>query len=187
MQSLANLGGEYEVEERVHPLGIVVTQDCDLVWDFQARQSGDPKQQNKQLPNVLLCELWEAERLRGKQAIASDIWKRIRQNQDERYHYLQDCSVTNDLLGNGFPTLAIDFKRVFSIPTEELYFRIQSGQTRRRSVLTIPFLQDLSNRFAYYHLRVALPDPPKITAALLPAATTPSEAGPVDPSSSTPS
>lgn len=151
--------GELEIEERVHPLAIVVTQDCDLLWDYRAREaSGDAAPKNKILPNVLLCELWEADLLRGTQAISSEPWKRIRQNQDERYHYLQPCDTTNDSEGSGLSALVIDFKRVFTVPTDELYRRVSIGQIRRRSMLEGLFLQDLSNRFGYYHLRVALPD-----------------------------
>jgi hypothetical protein len=171
-------GGDVEVEERVHPLAIIVTQDCDLSWDFKARTTADPmearRHANKLLPNVLLCELWLADQLRGAQSIASDLWRRVRSNMDERYHYLQGCDATLDAVGEGFPDLAIDFKRVFTIPPDELYLRISNGGILRRAHLAGPFMQDLSNRFGYYHLRVALPDlepaPPSEPAALPPAA-----------------
>jgi hypothetical protein len=158
--------GEFEVEERIHPLGIVLTQDCDLTWDYNARTTGDPQQGHKLLPNVLLCELWEADRLRGTQAISTNPWKRIRQNQDERYHYLSECGAEDDLAGTGLVVLAIDFKRVFTVPTDELYFRISAGQVRHRCCLNGAFLQDLSNRFGYYQMRVALPDIPQAAIAL---------------------
>lgn len=158
IDSLRRGDGEIEVEERFHPLAVIVTQDCDLTWDYEARRI-EQQSSHKLLPNILLCELWKADDLRGRQAIVSNIWKRIRQNQDERYHCLQACDASCDLGGAGFPPLAIDFKRVLTVPTEELYYRVSTGQVLRRSVLTGLFLQDLSNRFGYYHLRVALPDP----------------------------
>ncbi len=139
---------------------LLVTQDCDLDWDFRARQEQDEtkklKAQSKLLPNLLFCEVAQAEELRGVQTIASDIWRRVKQNQDERYHYLPAVPSHLDAVTRGFSDLAIDFKRVFSIPTEEMYKRL-SLETRRRTILQGPFMQDLSNRFAYYHLRVALP------------------------------
>lgn len=151
---------EFELTATVHPIAVLVTQDCDLDWDFKARIEADPikksKSQNKLLPNLLFCEVLPAEELRGNQALASDIWKRVKQNQDERYHYLFDVRPELEALGQGFPPLAIDFKRLFTIPTEEMYKRV-SFETRRRTILQGPFMQDLSNRFAYYHLRVALP------------------------------
>ena len=162
LDSLRGEGGVPEFDERVHPLAVIVSQDCDLTWDYQARTAADdvrPSLANKLLPNTLLCELFEATDLRGMQALNGPIWRRIERNQDERYHFLQRCDGQRDLAGVGFPELAIDFKRLFTIPTEELYYRISAGEIRRRSVLSGPFLQDLSNRFGYYHLRVALPDP----------------------------
>jgi hypothetical protein len=161
LESLAQGPRDVEVEERVHPLSIILTQDCDLIWDHHARTAAPEqrdRQANKLLPNVLFCELESADDLRGNQAIAGDIWKRIRQNQDERYHHLGACSAELDLGGVGFPPLAIDFKRVFAVPPEELYYRLSVGQVRRRWALAGAFLQDLSNRFGYYHLRVALPE-----------------------------
>lgn len=160
IESLRQGDGD-EIEERLHPFAVVINQECDLVWDYNARSAspGNHRLASKLLPNILFCELWPADRLRGNQSIASDIWRRIKQNQDERYHYLQGCKADCDLGGEGLPELAIDFKRVFTVPTEEVYHRIGAGQVRRRCVLGWPFLQDLSNRFGYYHLRVALPDP----------------------------
>lgn len=149
-----------DVEFRTHPIAVLVTQDCDLDWDFKARNENDATQKaklgNKLLPNLIFCEVWLADQLKGKQSIASDIWKRIRQNQDERYHYFSEIPSEADTLAKGFPALTVDFKRVFTVPPEELYKRLSLG-TQRRTVLQGPFMQDLSNRFAYYHLRVALP------------------------------
>jgi hypothetical protein len=153
-----NRGSDVEIEERVHPLAIVVTQDCDLLWDYKARTIANVQEAsrhaNKILPNVLMCELWLADQLRGTQLIASDLWRRIRSNMDERYHYLQGCNANYDAAGEGLPDLAIDFKRVLTIPPEELYLRIANGAIRRRAYLAGPYMQDLSNRFGYYHLRV---------------------------------
>ena len=60
--------------------------------------------------------------------------------------------------------IVADFKRVFSIPTDELYLRLNQG-VRRRSLLGSPFLQHLSSRFGYYCLRVALPETVELPAA----------------------
>ena len=170
--------GEPELEEKNHPLAVVMTQDCDLSWDYRARSQPDPEERtklaNKTLPNVLLCELGYADQLRGKRTIQSDLWRRIRANQDERYHILHPVPADCDTQGQGFPELAVDFKRVFTVRTEELYFRLAT-EAQRRSVLCGLFMQDLSTRFGYYQLRVPLPElppsqpaPPQLAAALPP-------------------
>jgi hypothetical protein len=99
-------------------------------------------------------------RIRG-----SDIWKRIKGNQDERYHRFEAMTPADDLMQEGVDPLVVDFKRVFSFPTQELYYRLSHG-VRRRGVLKSPFLHHFSSRFAYYCLRVALPEP--TVRALLP-------------------
>ena len=55
---------QLKFDEKIHPLAIILTQDCDLDWDFKARESTDFEAQqhraNKRIPKVLLCELWRA-------------------------------------------------------------------------------------------------------------------------------
>lgn len=149
------------IEEIFHPYAVVLTQDCDLEWDFRYRRTADPADQgrlaNKTVPHILLCQADAAERLRGNQNIKSDIWRRISRNLDERYHILPEVSKELDRLSKGIPALALDFKRVFTIPTDELYYRLRFG-AQRRCFLRSPFLQSLSSRFAYFLGRVALPE-----------------------------
>lgn len=156
---------EIAVEQKIHPHAIILTQDCDLDWDFKARQQGEHgnRFQLKQVPNTLFCELIPADMLRGQMRDAgvsgSDLWKRITQNRDERYHWFPEASNEGDRMGQGLPALVADFKRVFTVPTDEVYTRLHYG-TRRRSMLKTPFLQHFSARFGFYCLRVALPEIP---------------------------
>ena len=156
---------ETPLEEKVHPQAIILTQDCDLDWDFTAREKGEDgnRLQLKLVPNILLCELIPADTLRGQMKDAgvggSDLWKRITQNRDERYHWFPSVSSQADRAAEGLPAVVGDFKRVFTVPADELYARLRYG-VRRRSVLQTPFLQHFSARFGYYCLRVALPDMP---------------------------
>lgn len=167
---------EVDLEEKVHPYALVLTQDCDLDWDFKARRApvessqgheerlrGENRRQAKLVPNILLCELTTADSLRPRLA-GGDVLRRIRDNQDERYHFFPAATATDDCTGEGLPELIADFKRLFSIPTDELYLRLTLGM-RRRVLLQSPYLQDLSSRFGYYCLRVALPEatPPSLT------------------------
>ena len=146
-------GGVPVVDEVKHAWAIVLTQDCDLDWDFKARNQQDS--QNKRIPNILFCEVVTAEDLKGS-SVGNDIWKRIRQNQDERYHFLQKIEPGDDSQNFGIPELGIDFKRYFTLPTEEVYKRLEYG-AKRRSLLNGSYLQHIITRFFHFQLRVALP------------------------------
>ena len=71
---------------------------------------------------------------------------------------MQKVDATCDGLQQGLPELTIDFKRYFTIPTDEVYKRIEISETKRRCVLVGPYLEQLSSRFAYFIGRVALPE-----------------------------
>lgn len=143
--------------EKIHPFALVVSQDCDLDWDFKARQEGGANQQ-RLVPNVLFCEVTTAENLRARSDIKSDLWKLIKGNRDERYQFLQKVEETEDYRLQGLPELAVDFKRYFTIPTEEVYIQLKSG-TQRRCRLRTPYVEHLSSRFYSFQSRVALPSP----------------------------
>lgn len=98
----------------------------------------------------------EAAGLRGAPGINSAIWRRIEQNKDERYQFLKRITPEQDTLGEGLPELGIDFKRYFTIPTDEVYVRLSAG-VQRRCRLVSPYLEHLSTRFWYFQARVALP------------------------------
>ena len=146
------------LHEIVHPYVVVLTQDCDLDWDYKSRCSTDaPPPANKLVPNVLLCPAMMAEDLRVEQGMNAAIWRRASSNADERFHFLP--SVPGDLDGHsiGIPSLVIDFKRVLTVPTDELYYRLEV-EAQRRCFLVPPFLHSLSTRFTYFAGRVGLPE-----------------------------
>ncbi|HSB11889.1 MAG TPA: hypothetical protein VLM38_20555 [Blastocatellia bacterium] len=138
-----------------HPYAIIVSQDCDLIQDFGARNNAGVSS-DKLLPSVLFCEVVTAEELRGREGIKSDIWKRIRANKDERYQFLEKVQPQDDACDVGLPELGIDFKRYFSLPTEEVYYRLDLD-TKRRCRLVTPYAEHVSSRFCYYLVRIALP------------------------------
>ena len=153
----SNREGEIEVFPIAHELAIVVSQDCDLEQDYNRRAGG----QAGTLPNTLLCDVYLAEILRAKlqerdQLGRTDWRKRIGQNQNERFHYLQRVRPDQDLQGQGLTAMALDFRLYFTIPTEELYVRLLTG-IRRRCRLTQPYVEHLSHRFFKFQSRVALP------------------------------
>lgn len=152
---LATIGSDQLKGEReIHPYAIVLSQDCDLDQDWKVRQSGESREAQL-LPSVLFAQVHEASLLRGRVG-ASDIWKRVRQNKDERYHFLQAIPSQEDAEGRGLSELGIDFKRYFTLSTDEVYKQVED-EAHRRCRLVSPYLEHLSTRFCYYQFRVALP------------------------------
>lgn len=142
---------------RKHAYALVISQDCDLEQDFRTRNEG--KASDKLMPSVLFCEAMTAEELFGIiRQTNRKLWDRIKINKDERYHFMQKIEPACDCLNQGLPELAIDFKRYFSLPTDEVYRRIEIGEAIRRCVMVSPYLEHLSTRFASYLSRVALPE-----------------------------
>ncbi len=145
------------LRNQVHPWAIIVTQDCDLEWDFQARK-GDAKI-HKLIPNILLCEMREAGGVRQDNVMVpgSKDWNQIQQNKNERFQFLQKATKDDDAQQEGLSELVVDFKRYFTVPTDELYARLEAGQIKRRCRLQSPYLEHFCTRFHYFQYRVALP------------------------------
>lgn len=140
-----------------YPFAIIVSQDCDLDWDYKARQN--LTSQKKLIPNVLFCEISAAVDIRHATGINSNIWEKIKVNKDERYQFLQKVDTNSDSLAENLPEFAIDFKRYFTVPTDELYYQIEQRRTaKRRCRLLSPYVEHLSNRFYYFQSRIALPE-----------------------------
>lgn len=60
-QSTSTIEGT-NFKPRVHPHAIIVSQDCDLDWDYTARQNQDKPY--KLLNSILFCELYTAQDIR---------------------------------------------------------------------------------------------------------------------------
>lgn len=139
---------------------VILTQDCDLEQDHRFRFVTPKPGSDKLLPAVLLAEVFTAEDTFARIAESSrKQWDRLNVagNKNERFHFLQAVEPACDWLHEGLPELTIDFKRYFTVPTAELYRRIELNEARRRCVLLSPYLEHLSSRFAYFLSRVALP------------------------------
>ena len=149
-----------EIVEQLHPFVLVVSQDCELDWDFKARNrtkiDGKEVEQHRRIPNILFCEVVTAEQLRGSNAVNSTIWSQIKINRNERYHFLEEVPPASDRQASGLPELGVDFKRFFTIPTDEVYARV-AGEAARRCRLISPYLEHFSGRFFFFQSRVALP------------------------------
>ena len=87
-----------------------------------------------------------------------DIWKRIRQNQDERYHRFEAAPVGEPPV-NQLPDLYLDFRKTMALPTGTLYEGLGSGKVMRLAVVPPVFVHDLMHRFYAYLSRIGLPTP----------------------------
>ena len=145
--------GAVELIPEIHPYIVVISQDCDLEQDFGRRAKGETRHL---LASVLFCHaITEQEFVGTYTDLGKDRLKVIRQNSEPRYHYLREAIGTEDRLRRGVPSLVIDFKRHFSVPTGEAYFWAESAARRCR--LGTPYAEHLSIRFASYLCRIALP------------------------------
>jgi hypothetical protein len=147
----------------IHKLAIIVSQDCDLEQDYHRRrelkESGQvtDAEDEKLLPSILLCEvasesaITDALRVQGR-----TVRDRFRQNKEERYQFLKAVEAKFDAENSGIEAMGIDFKRYFSVPTEELYVQL-SGGCKRRCSLAPHYLEHFSRRFTNHLSRVALP------------------------------
>jgi len=175
-QSLNSIGtAEIAVDEITQPFLIVLTQDCDLAQDAEARsiekraaddqaQLNDPDFKRRfenasklKIQNVLFCEAMPTSEMKLIVPSGKDIWKRIIQNKDERYHCLESVPAGQDMAGQGMPSLGCDFKRFLTISTDDVYRRFELNQGRRTRLLT-PYVEHLLHRFCHFQARIPLPE-----------------------------
>jgi hypothetical protein len=163
----------------IHPYVIVVSQDCDLEWDYKARS--EKASEDKLLTHILFCALFTLDEVRSRSGLKSELWKRVRQNQDERYHHLDEALLisaeqcTNEFVadihkmstedfhkkygtGEIVPELIADFKTTFSLPNEFAYWLVSTGQANRKGALFPPYLEDFMHRLYSFLGRVATPE-----------------------------
>lgn len=156
-----NAQSEHDISVKNHPYAIVVSQDCDLDWDYTERFGGGAApREHRLMSDVLFCVVSEAKFVRhnpDKSFMNSSKWDQVKTNREERFHFLQKVPAVNDALAEGLPELVVDFKRYFSMPVEAVYEQIRSGSAERRCRLESPYLEHCSHRFAHYQSRVALP------------------------------
>ena len=145
-----------DVFETRHPYAILLSQECDLLRDYEARNTPEKNILN----GIIFFELEPVPVARPKLA-GGDIFKRIKRHSEERYHMLPEALPELDLLGDGLPELIIDFRRCFTMRPEEVYRQCAlhaPDGARRRCRLDIPYREHLQSRAAFYFQRVALPD-----------------------------
>ncbi|KAM3094949.1 hypothetical protein ACKFKF_26210 [Phormidesmis sp. 146-12] len=139
----------------MHPYAIVITQDCDLDWDYKARGISDNPA--KLLNSIVLCEIGTAETIRSTDGMNRKEWELVVAHRHERFYFFEKAPLECEMEEEGLPELTADFKKVFGIDVATLYRQIELGIVKRRTVLASPYLEHFSRRYHSFHGRVALP------------------------------
>ncbi|AFY57441.1 hypothetical protein Riv7116_5039 [Rivularia sp. PCC 7116] len=141
----------------IHPYAIIVSQDCDLDWDYAARQNDNKP--FKLLNSIIFCEVYTAQDIRSNKEnkINSSEWNLVKSNRHMQYHFLEKVPSNCELSQEGLPELTADFKKAFAIDAGFIYHQINHNIAKRRTILECPYLQDFSQRYHAYQGRVALP------------------------------
>lgn len=139
----------------IHPYAIVITQDCDLDWDYKSRRTNNNPA--KLLNSVILCEIGTAESIRGTEGMNRKEWELVVAHRHERFYFFEKIPPECEMEQEGLPELTADFKRVFGIDAATLYRQIELGMVKRRAILASPYSEHFSRRYHGFHGRVALP------------------------------
>jgi hypothetical protein len=159
---------EFVIVEKIFPYAILISQDCDLEQEHNARLKQEesirngltPEPFSAYQPNVLLLPAFRSEFVKdgtylkdiydvAMPALHGDLWKRAKANLSERYHLLEPD------LNKNVPELIIDFKNYLSVPKQNLQNQTEVSYL---STLNELFREDLALRFANYMSRIALPE-----------------------------
>lgn len=160
VENVIEQDGNIVISKIVFQYIIVLTQDCDLIWDYDNRKS-EKSNQDKYLISTIVAPLYNYEQfLTGEHLLdinrkmhefgikENSLTKIIKQNNNPRYHYLEfpeDIDIVNSI---------IDFKHYFSVNTEYLYSIYKENFICRIDIL---FRELISQRFANYLSRIGLP------------------------------
>jgi len=150
---------EYEISKTTLPYIIVLSQDCDLEWDFNNRSELASVKHDKYLQTILACPAYNAAEFKAgdhlksnrlkMQEWNSDDYKRIKQQNLTRFHFLEQNQALQ------VPQLIVDFKHYYTIPRDALY-KMYVGHYL--STINPLFRESLSQRFSNYLSRIGLPE-----------------------------
>jgi hypothetical protein len=152
-KSIEDFSKDAKFEPIEHPAVIVVSQDCDLEWDYKARLG--EASESKILAHIFFCPLYSPDEVKIQSGLTSQPWKRVGQNQDERYHHLDEAPINGT--EERLPELIADFKATLSLPNEFVYWLVSTNQVVRKCALPSPYLEDFMNRLYHFLGRVATP------------------------------
>lgn len=178
-----------EVVKYFFPYCILLSQDCDLENDPRAMITTPAEANtNSYLPNLLLAPAFLIDQVKAgthleahfeiKQRVMNrDDIKKVRQNNDDRYHCIefdQDLQV---------PELVIDFKHFFTV---QMDFVKQNYNQLYLTTINELFRERLSQRFTAYLSRIGLPVIEKKTTTLAPIENMPTVEAATEPSTTAP-
>ncbi len=148
------------VASTVVDLTVVLSPDCDLLWDHEARfEIPDALESGVDHPNavseLLVCGLQSYGQIRPRFEKNRPGWTRVDGNQDERYHHLEAAPVVGSELV--FHDLFLDFKTVTSVRTYSLYAGIGLGSVQRFALIPEVYVHDLIQRYSAFLSRIAIP------------------------------
>lgn len=163
IESASEADGILEISRIEFPLVIVLTQDCDLAQDYTFRSSkiARKKSEDKYLLSVLVAPLYNLEQVYTGEHLVDLGMKMetisknkspgqfLRNNQNPRYHFLD--------FGPEVPIVpsVVDFKHYFAVSLD--YLR-SAKRDRFVCQLSNLFREDISQRFASFLARIALPN-----------------------------
>ena len=133
---------------------IIATPDCDLLQYYKGR--------SPDLLSILFFAVEEADNTKQRMGYGSKEWKQVKQNQIERFHYINTIPAQYDLALTGIPDIVIDFKRYFTLPPSEVTRQCQAAgpiRANRRCRLNDLWREDMQRRAMSFMQRVGLPDP----------------------------
>jgi hypothetical protein len=104
-----------------------------------------------------MCDLFTEDEIHA-QMPGSDIWKRVKKNQDERYRCLPIADIGIPSI-KVLPTSYMDFKKTIGLPTFAVYQGIAASEGISRVAVVPPvYLHQLIHRFFGFLSRIGLPD-----------------------------
>lgn len=154
--AIGDTGKEIELDIIGLKYAVVLSQDCDIKQDFDARK--DNKGNDKYLKSLLVCPAFDIEEF--AQGTHFDGWKmepfnnkkidKLKNNDEyKRYHYLPSDQKYY------IPELVLDFKHFFTLPRDYLYKKKKKIYLMSLSEI---FREEVSQRFANYLSRIGLPE-----------------------------
>lgn len=142
------------------PYIVVLSQDCDLQWDYDFRNRNPLSSHDKFLSDVAVAPAYLSEQFKiGKHleelglsmngSYGKEAWNQIVLNKNDRFYFLKERPLQK------MPALIIDFKRYYTVDRDSLYTAFGSKYLTSVDIL---FREDISRRFANYLSRIGLPD-----------------------------
>jgi hypothetical protein len=150
---------EYDLKEIKYDYIVILTQECDLEQDYRNRIETQ-EDQDSYIQMILMAPAYLGESLRNgihleeygqtMQHINTKDWKKLRQQENKRYHHIKADADMN------VPELAIDFKHYYTISRDYFYNNIMNESYFIS--MTILHREALSQRFCNFLARIGIPE-----------------------------